>query len=209
QLTPSIAGYYGLAVTITFVRKVKGVYLCQGSKDKGEKKYVEFNKLYRKIYNLSKHKKLLVQQGITSPSRTGKFDVRVMVQKESDNSWQITGLAGRIGAKGRITTNLHTGGQSAHLEQLLSRCGFAHEKVVDIIATIKELALNIANSIEKHVKPIGEIGMDFIIDEYGGIWFLEVNSKPGRRAFSSIESNGENRMTIIRPMRYAQYLAGF
>jgi len=194
---------------ITRIRSSKGVYLCQGSRDKEEKKYPEIDKVFRKIKSTAKPKKFLVQQGISSPNRTGKFDVRVMVQKDGDNSWQVTGLAGRVGVKGRITTNLHTGGQPVHLEQLLGQCGFAHGKVDEIISTLRELALTIAKAIEKHVQPIGEIGLDFIIDEHGGIWFLEANSKPGRRAFSSIESNGTNRMTISRPMRYAQYLAGF
>ena len=59
------------------------------------------------------------------------------------------------------------------------------------------------------MKPIGEIGLDFIIDAEGQVWFLEANSKPGRKAFSQMELNKEERLTIMRPMLYARYLAGF
>ena len=152
---------------------------------------------------------MLVQQGITCPSESGHFDVRVMVQKDEANTWQITGLAARVGMKSRVTTNLHTGGKATNLRKLLAECGFSDNKISEITENIKNLALKIAESIENHVQPIGEIGLDFIIDETDNIWFLEANSKPGRKALSSMEQNGENRLSIIRPMLYARYLAGF
>jgi glutathione synthase/RimK-type ligase-like ATP-grasp enzyme len=194
---------------ITRVRKADGTYMCQGTKDTQEYKYNDISRVYRRARSASKSKIMLVQQAIIPPSKSGHFDVRVMVQKDHTNTWQITGVAARVGVKGRVTTNLHTGGRAERLEALLAGCGFTGSEISNIISSTKKLALKIAEAIEKHVKPIGEIGLDFIIDANGHIWFLEANSKPGRRAFSSMEINQEERLTIRRPMLYARYLAGF
>ena len=194
---------------ISRIRKSNGTYLCRSTKDSQEYRYNDINRVYRRTRSAGKSKIMLVQQAITCPSTTGHFDVRAMVQKDHTNTWQITGLVARVGVKGRVTTNLHTGGRAERLETLLSKCGFKSSEVLDIISNTKKLALTIAESLERHVKPIGEIGLDFIIDAGGNVWFLEANSKPGRKAFSTMESNNEERLTIARPMLYARYLAGF
>ncbi len=194
---------------ISRVRKSNGTYLCQGTKDCQEYKYNDINRVYMRARSTSKSKVMLVQQAITPPSKSGHFDVRAMVQKDQTNNWQITGLAARVGGKGRVTTNLHTGGRAERLESLLAGCGFSGSEVSSIISSIKKLAIKIAEALERHVKPIGEIGLDFIIDTNGYVWFLEANSKPGRRAFSQMELDKEERLTIRRPMLYARYLAGF
>lgn len=194
---------------ISRVRKSNGTYLCQGTKDSQEYKYYDVNRVYGKARSASKSKVMLVQQAISCPSQSGHFDVRAMVQKDHTNTWHITGLAARVGMKGRITTNLHTGGKAQRLEHLLASCGFRGSQISDIISKTKELALKIAETLERYMKPIGEIGLDFIIDAEGRVWFLEANSKPGRKAFSQMELNTEDRLTIMRPMLYAHYLAGF
>ena len=194
---------------ISRVRKSNGTYMYQGTKDTQEYKYNDINRVYNKTRSSSKSKVMLVQQAITCPSKSGHFDVRAMVQKDHTNAWQITGLAARVGVKGRVTTNLHTGGKAKRLDDLLASIGFKGDEISDITANINKLAIKIAESLERHVKPIGEIGLDFIIDAEGQVWFLEANSKPGRKAFSQMELNKEERLTIMRPMLYARYLAGF
>ena len=92
---------------------------------------------------------------------------------------------------------------------MLAACGFRDSEITEIISSINKLSLKIAGTLEKYITPIGEIGLDFIIDTTGRVWFLEANSKPGRRAFSQMELNKDERLSIIRPMLYARYLAGF
>ncbi|MGI6513540.1 MAG: YheC/YheD family protein [Syntrophomonadaceae bacterium] len=194
---------------ITRVRKSNGTYMCQGTTDMQEYKYTDINRVYRRTRSAAKSKIMLVQQAITCPSRIGHFDVRAMVQKDHTDKWNITGLAARVGGKGRVTTNLHTGGKPERLDSVLAACGFRDSEITEIISSINKLSLKIAGTLEKYITPIGEIGLDFIIDTTGRVWFLEANSKPGRRAFSQMELNKDERLSIIRPMLYARYLAGF
>jgi len=194
---------------ITRVRKSNGTYMCQGTRDIQEYKYNDINRVYQRTRSAAKSKLMLVQQAITCPSRIGHFDVRAMVQKDQTNKWSITGVAARVGGKGRVTTNLHTGGKPERLESVLAACGFNDSDISEIISNIKKLSLKIATTLEKHINPIGEIGLDLIVDTTGRVWFLEANSKPGRKAFSQMELNRDDRLSIMRPMLYARYLAGF
>jgi D-alanine-D-alanine ligase-like ATP-grasp enzyme len=73
---------------------------------------------------------------------------------------------------------------------------------------MEELALRIAKSIAKNTRFLGELGLDFIVDHRGKVWFLEANLKPARAAFGQISKDLRN-LTILKPMEYACYLAGF
>ncbi|MGE5371190.1 MAG: YheC/YheD family protein [Solirubrobacterales bacterium] len=155
------------------------------------------------------YKNLLVQQAIDCPVGSEHFDIRVMVQKDHRNKWLTTGMAARIGAQGHVTTNLHAGGHASRVDVLLKRCGFSESERTRIIGEIESLAVRTAEVIEKKITPLGELGLDFILDQYGKVWFLEANSKPGRRSFAEIEAFTERRESILRPIQYARYLAGF
>ena len=55
-------------------------------------------------------------------------DVRVLVQKDRDGAWHVTGVAVRAGAAGRVISNLHGGGRSLRLERLLKEALGADEE---------------------------------------------------------------------------------
>ena len=69
--------------------------------------------------------------------------MRAMVQKDHTNAWQITGLAARVGVKGRVTTNLHTGGKAKRLDDLLASIGFKGDEISDITANIKNCEIRL------------------------------------------------------------------
>ena len=59
-------------------------------------------------------------------------------------------------------------------------------------------------SLDSKVGPIGEVGIDFLIDQAGKIHLVEVNSVPGRNLFHILP---DIRQTAIkRPVEYAQHL---
>jgi len=150
----------------------------------------------------------IVQQGIRTPGDDRHFDLRVMVQKDRYNQWQVSGIAVRMGAKGRITTNLATRGQAERLEKTLGDLGWEEERITRIKRDIEGLALGIARTLDGYAQHLGELGLDFIIDTRGKVWFLEANPKPARKVFSIIDPE-MRRLAVSRPMEYACWLAGF
>jgi len=149
----------------------------------------------------------IVQQGIKTPGDC-HFDLRVMVQKDRHNEWKLSGIAVRMGAKGRITTNLATRGQAERLEKTLGDLGWGENRIAHITGEIEDLALNIARALDRYALHLGELGLDFIIDTQGKIWFLEANPKPARKVFTIIDAEMRRR-AVSRPMEYACGLAGF
>ena len=53
-----------------------------------------------------------------------------------------------------------------------------------IIQTIRDLSAQLPSLLEEGFGRLGELGIDFGVDTKGRVWILEVNSKPGRRAFT-------------------------
>lgn len=150
----------------------------------------------------------IVQQSIRFPGNEQHIDFRVLVQKNRLNQWGITGIAARIGADGHITTNLHAGGKAQEAKSTLLNRGFSPEQIVSINNSLEELALRIAEIIDSKSRALGELGLDFLVDKKGKVWFLEANPKPGRRSFKDI-SPELRRIAVARPMEYACFLAGF
>lgn len=62
----------------------------------------------------------LIQLGIPLQLLGGCFhDYRMLVQKNGQGGWELTGMAARVGAARSITSNLHGGGHAVRAETLL------------------------------------------------------------------------------------------
>ncbi|MGE5398268.1 MAG: YheC/YheD family protein [Chitinophagales bacterium] len=190
------------------IKKTANQYTYKKTRDRQELTSPNLSHIIHKI-DISKRKSMLIQPAIRCPLEGGHFDFRVMVQKDSYNRWSVTGIAARVGAKGRITTNLHTGGRAETLGTILKKCGFTQPDITKIEHDLKGLSILIARALENHARVLGELGLDFILDSNGHIWFLEANPKPSRKSFSDMEANQIRRLSILRPVQFARYLAGF
>lgn len=146
----------------------------------------------------------VVQELVEVPMyRDSVFDVRVIYQRGSDGSPLRTGMAVRQAAPNRITSNLHKGGNRATLSQTLMEV-FGQDLEGSIAESIRVAARKIFEAMDSEVGPIGEVGMDFLIDPAGGIHLIEVNAIPGRSLFEILPSIRER--SIRRPIEYAAHL---
>jgi len=152
------------------------------------------------------NQKFIVQQGLSIdllPKRT--VDLRLLIQKNEDGKWSITGQGIRIGKEKSVTSNLHGGGQAiAANDFLLPRFGV--QKTHEILAQCHELAHQTAITIEDHFGRMIELGLDIGIDTDGRVWLIEVNPKPGRDIFRALGQTNRFHQSIRRPIQYAIYL---
>lgn len=193
---------------ISRVTRKQGRYLIKSNQAQPGKLLNSVQEVYNRLRTVNSNEILLAQQAIKAPSGQNHFDVRVMLQKDRYNHWSVTGIAAREGVNGHVTTNLHTGGKAASLDAVLKARSMSDDEIENIVGEILRLSLRIGQTLEKRSSALGDLGLDFIIDEQGKVWFLEVNPKPGRRAFSYI-SKETRKIVVSRPMDYAYYLAGF
>jgi len=127
--------------------------------------------------------------------RTGGniLDVRVMVQKDNQGQWGITGMAVRVGRHGAITSNISSGGYGRRVRGVLERKFSSREQVDEIISQIEQVALKAASTLEQGIGSAGEMGIDIGIDSQGKVWFIEANLRPARQVFTLI---GDKRTRI-------------
>jgi glutathione synthase/RimK-type ligase-like ATP-grasp enzyme len=187
-------------------KKAKG-YSIRTSFSAEELNHGSLAEILRTIKSVSSGRQLIIQQAIRVSGKP-HFDFRLLIQKDRSNSWSVTGIAARIGTNTNITTNLHTGGQAVSLRHILESRDFDSQQIAAIQHDMEWLALRIAQNIARHTRLLGELGLDFIVDHRGKVWFLEANPKPARASFGHISKDLRNQ-TIARPMEYACYLAGF
>lgn len=151
------------------------------------------------------NRRYLIQQGLKlNYLRGSTFDIRAIVQKNGEGKWQISGKAVRAGRRGNITSNLHTGGRAHSVPSVLQYC--FPGRAAEIEGEIDNVAIRVAEVMNKHAGPLCDLGLDMGVDIEGKVWLIEVNSKPGRKVFLQI-GDREGRQRAVRTlMEYAKYL---
>ncbi|NIK76058.1 glutathione synthase/RimK-type ligase-like ATP-grasp enzyme [Paenibacillus castaneae] len=149
----------------------------------------------------------IAQQGIQIKLNSGRVhDYRMLVQKNGEGLWEVTGCAGRIGGAGSITSNLHGGGHASTMETLLKDWLRDESKIETVKEEAAKLGVGIAAYLEMSYGRLCELALDLAIDRKGGIWLLEVNPKPAREVFAQAGEKEVYRNAIIRPLEYALWL---
>lgn len=148
----------------------------------------------------------MIQQGIDITLMKNRVhDYRVLVQKDSQGEWKLTGGAARIGKAGSVTSNLHGGGSAIAMESLLEK-RYGNIKTEKIMQEVEEISISIAYVLEKRYKALCELALDLAIDPQGHIWLLETNPKPSREVFARIGKLSTYQTAIQRPIEYALFL---
>lgn len=151
--------------------------------------------------------RFLVQQGIPLRLPGGRFhDYRMLVQKNSQGNWALTGIAGRVGAAKSVTSNLHGGGHAVKAETLLKEWLGSSEKAAKAIQSAEKLGLDAAAFLEDSFGTLCELALDLAIDREGRIYVLEVNPKPAREVFSRAGERETYRKALKQPLEYALWI---
>lgn len=109
------------------------------------------------------------------------FDLRVLVQKDSQGEWRVSGMAARLAARGRVLTHVPRGGTQVSVERVLAAAFRGRRNINEILQVVASTSRRAAQVIEKHRRgTYGELSLDLTLDEAGRVWILECNAKPGR-----------------------------
>ncbi|USG63444.1 YheC/YheD family protein [Brevibacillus ruminantium] len=162
-----------------------------------------------KVKKWATRDRYIVQQGLhldLVPDRA--VDMRLLIQKDGEGQWRITGAGMRVGGAKSATSNLHGGGKAVLARTFLTR-HFGEQRTAAILADCERLAFQTVETIENHFGRMMEMGLDIGIDVEGNAWLIEVNPKPGREIFREMGQSRQYKEAIQRPIQYAMFLAGF
>lgn len=158
------------------------------------------------IHQFIQHRPFIIQPYLHLYNKEGyPYDVRVLVQKNGEGRWTLTGMAVRQGYIGGMTSNIHGGGTATSVLPFLTQ-ELGATAAEHIMTVLHNLSKEIPPILESHFGRLGELGIDFGIDTEGTVWLLEVNSKPGRSSFNHIGDQTSAVLATENPLRYARYL---
>ncbi|MRN52993.1 YheC/YheD family protein [Paenibacillus monticola] len=145
----------------------------------------------------------IVQQAIELATHRGRpFDLRVLLQKNGRGAWAVTGIGARLAGARSITTHVPRGGSIEEPASMLEGT-FGPERAATILKNVPTTALLIARQIERASDSIlGEMSMDLGVDEEGGLWFFEANSRPMK-----FDEPAIRKLSLERIFQYSQHLA--
>lgn len=153
----------------------------------------------------------LVQQEIPLVKLNDRLcDIRVLAQRRADGAWGITGAVVRAGKPNSVISNLHGGGRAIELDKALAMIFSDRPELAQSVAKdLEVLAIKVVERVESRFGRFGEIGLDFGVDRNGHLWFIEVNSRPGRNSFRITSPDDIWLATSANPVEYAKRLAKF
>lgn len=140
--------------------------------------FTEIDSLLAKIKTRIGKRKYLIQQGVHMLSHRGrKFDLRVFVQKNVNNKWEVMSIFGRKAAAHKIVTNVSNGGKMESLRTLL-KPHLNASSTRQLRSELERIGLSVGARLSKGHKGLKELGLDIAIDKSMHPWILEVNTKP-------------------------------
>ncbi|QJC53032.1 YheC/YheD family protein [Paenibacillus albicereus] len=159
-------------------------------------------KLWTRILKESGGEAYIAQQGIDLASyQERRFDLRALVQKNGTGQWSVTGVGARVAGSKSITTHVPRGGSIEDPEKLLSHA-FGPEKARQLIGKARSACVQLARQIESASgHSHGEMSMDLGVDDAGGLWFFEANSKPMK-----FDEPHIRKKSLERIFHYGSYL---
>ncbi|MGG1516975.1 YheC/YheD family protein [Paenibacillus oryzisoli] len=171
---------------------------------KGKPLYKSKTRTQAFLSNFIGNKKYIIQEAIPlALYKTRPYDLRVSVQRGADGNWKLTGIVGKVAAKGRHVTNVAKGGKVRRCEELFQESGFS---VVEVKETIRKTALQIAQFLGEKIPHLADIGLDMGIDKDGELKFIEMNARDQRITFKKAKLNHIFYKTYLTPLQYGKYL---
>ena len=164
-------------------------------------KFRTLNHMRKKIKEHIGDEDYIVQQGIELASYKDRpFDLRILVQKNIQGKWSITGIGARVAGSLSITTHVPRRG-SRRSQAPAHQCISSGDGEKNI-ARVKKTALSIARQMERGSgRRHGEMSIDIGVDKSGHVSFFEANSKPMK--FDEPEIR---RKSLQKLIEYGYYL---
>ncbi|QTH45933.1 YheC/YheD family protein [Cohnella sp. LGH] len=178
---------------ISRIERIKaGSYRLKGTG--GNRSGLSADELYARLKSLAGGKQYLLQRGIDLAHTGGKpFDLRVMVQKDG-SQWVTTALFAKIGKKGRVVTNYHSGGKVAGFKKTMKGAGYSESSAGEAQRKLGQIGEATGQCFDRHRDGFREIGLDVAVDKAGRYWVLEANTRPQYYPLKSVDRSAYRRI---------------
>ncbi|NLZ52334.1 MAG: YheC/YheD family protein [Thermoanaerobacteraceae bacterium] len=129
------------------------------------------------------------------------FDLRLLLQKNDHGKWTVSAAMSRICMTNFWITNFSP--QIRKAVDVLLEAGFKADRIMEELTTV---SIKTAKILDRYLGLLGEISVDFGLDESGKPWIIEVNGMPTKNLFLHLEDPELQKRINLLPFQYAQYL---
>lgn len=162
--------------------------------------------IQQKLAELLGENIFLVQKGIqTSQINNQNFDIRVLVQKDISGKWAVSTMACRVANELYFNTGVY---ESIFDAEEIFDVIFLQKKMKETtINSIKKISVNAAQVLETNIGLLGELSVDFVLDEEMNLWIIEINGNPQKSIYRDIDNFKYKQLIYRSPIEYAYYLS--
>jgi len=151
-------------------------------------------------------RKFIVQRGVRSSLLKHKYyDIRVLVQKDGRGEWMVSSMVCRVANELLFNTTAY--GSIWNVEEVYAQL-YANKIVKEIaIRSIRRISVSAAEALEPYMGLLGELSVDFLLDQNKRAWIIELNGKPQKSIYKDVENFQCEELMYRRPLEYAYYLS--
>ncbi|MCY9512586.1 YheC/YheD family endospore coat-associated protein [Paenibacillus apiarius] len=129
------------------------------------------------------------------------FDLRVSVQRDGTEEWQITGIVGKVAPPHTFLTNVAQGGTVQRFEDLAA-AACPHLPYAVLHQRISEFSLRVACRLSEVLPRLADIGLDIGVSPDGMPLFIECNGRDQRYSFREANQIETWKATYANPIAY-------
>jgi hypothetical protein len=192
---------------VQVTRHLSGV-LWFSSNEQQTKCLTTMDELTDQLFSLKCKNDYLVQEGILRKQIYDSYvEIRVYMQKNSQQKWLRTGMVARLSKKGIITRDTEV---NMRISKVLTGLYPDPNKRKEIREKIAQVARSVVEVIEESAGSAGELAVDLCIDAYDNIKVIEINSKPDNLFLAAnVKAFRIRNLASNRLLNYAAALAGY
>ncbi|NOU57554.1 hypothetical protein HN020_22950 [Brevibacillus borstelensis] len=156
----------------------------------------------KRIKKLIGRTPFIIQQGIRAKSINQRhFDIRVHLQKDMTGNWAVSAIVSRVAHEHYFNTSIYeclynVGEQAAEFPM-----------GENVLQTLRQISVNAAQMVESRIGLMGELSVDYVMDQADKLWIIELNGNPQKDIYEDFDHDRLTAIVHRRPIEYAYYLA--
>ncbi|MBM4765361.1 YheC/YheD family protein [Bacillus sp. B15-48] len=196
----------------------RNVYLAEKTKEGQFNIYVDRLKtpsysfddpdaFYEKIKGITSSKSFIIQKYIDAAKVENRIsDIRILVQKNDKGIWKVTNGISRVAPLNYYSTNCSI--NICDMAEILHVLFPDESQRNSLRQRILNLSVKIAKLLDKKMGPLGEIGVDWIVNKEHELNLIEVNGKLQKKLYHMVSFKEIDSIHLVyqRPLEYALYL---